>query len=309
VTSAAHESIAARVERPPERQRLVAALTRAEGRRLVRHPIFLVGVGLSAFIFAIDHDVSAESARYHRFSVSLGSAYSNLMGWGLVWLAFATLLSVNLAVLRSRRDGTDETYRSLPAQLRTRTAAHLLAVLYAVGIGLALVAVDFLYQRAGNGLIVDYSDRTVVPSADELAQGVLAVLVFGIFGVALASWLPRFKVTLLVTFVLFASQWIYVSWIEYRPLAHSSLRWLFPLADSATYTRPGAVFPPPSRAYDGLAGFDVAAAGWHLLYLASLTIALAVLALFRYSARRRLLWVSGLALAVLGTAALPQLWA
>jgi hypothetical protein len=308
MTSAAHESIAAHVEHPPQRQRLVAALTRAEGRRLLRHPIFLAGVALSAFIFAIDHDVSAESARNHRFSISLGTAYSNLMGWGLVWLAFATLLSVNLAVLRSRRDGTYETYRSLPAQLRTRTAAHLLAVTYAVGIGLALVAADFLYQGAGNGLIVDYSDRAVVPSAYELAQGVLVVLVFGIFGVALASWLPRFTVTLMITFVLFASQWIFVSWIGNPSIVHSPFRWLFPLADSATYTRPGAVFPPASTTYDGLAGFDVAAAGWHVLYLAALAVVLAATALFRNSSHRRLLW-AGLALAVLVTAALPQLWA
>jgi len=307
MTSTVHESMSARRGRPRQRQRQVTVLSRAEGRLLLRHPIFLVGAALSGFLLAIDTDVTAEGGDNSALSHSLGGAYFNLTGSALLWLALATLLSANLAALRSRRDRTGETYRSFPAEARARTAAHLLAVLWAVGIAVAFVAGDFFYHHAGRGLIVDYSDRRVVPSPFELAQGPLVVLVFGILGVALAVWLPRLTVTLMVTFVIFASEQVFVQ-LTSRPVGHSSLRWLFPFANSATYTRPGAEFPPQYLRYDGLAGFDVTAAGWHLLYLAALAISLAALALLRHSPRKRLLGAVGVILVVLVAAALPQLW-
>src|SRR5262249_260317 len=112
----------------------------------------------------------------------------------------------------------------------------------------------------------------------------------------------------MVAFSIFASEQLFVQ-LTSRPIGHSSLRWLFPFANPATYTRRGAEFPPQYLRYDGLAGFDVTPAGWHLLYLAALAILLAALALLRYSSRKRLLGAVGVALVVLAAAALPQLWA
>lgn len=305
MTSAAHEALPARLARPAERKRVVLSLAGAESRRLLRHPVFLVGVTLSAVNFAISRDISPAHVGYRWYSGSIGGAYLNLCGSALLWLALATLVSSNVAALRSRRDRTEETYRSLPRGAQVRTAAQLLAVAWPVAIGAVLVAAAFPYLGAGGGLFVDYAGRKDVPSGFELAQGPLVVLVLGVLGIALAAWVPRFSVTLMVAFAIFATEWIFVFSVGVR----SPLHWLVPLADPAKYARAGAHFPPATPKEDGLAGFDITAAGWHLLYLVALAVGLAALALFRDSSRRRFLAACGIALAVLVAAALPQLLA
>jgi hypothetical protein len=303
VTSVAHRALPAPVARTFPRKRVVLSLARAESRCLLFHPVFLVGVALSAVLFAVGRDISPAHVAYHWYSHSIGGAYMNLCGSALLWLALGTLVASNLAALRSRRDRTEETYHSLPAEARARNAAQLLAVAWAVTIGAVLVAAAFAYVGAGDGLFVDYGGRRAVPSGFELAQGPLVVLVLGVLGVALGVWVPRFSITLIVAFAIFATEWIFVASIGVL----SSLHWLVPLADPAEYTRAGAHFPPATPAEDGLAGFAVAAAGWHLLYLAALAAVLAALALLRHSSRRRLLPACAVALAVLVAAALPQL--
>jgi hypothetical protein len=305
VTSAVQEALPTPLERPSERKRVVLSLGRTESRRLLRHPVFLVGVTLSVVLLAINHDVSPANVGEHWNSTSIGAAYMDLCGNALIFLALATLVTSNLAALRSRRDHTEETYHSLPADARARTAAQLLAVAWPVAIGAVLIAADFVYTGAAGGLYVDYSGRTAVPSGFELAQGPLVVLVLGVLGVALAAWVPRFSVTLMVAFAVFATEWVFVDSIGSR----RSLHWLVPLADPAKYTRAGAHFPPNHPPEDGLAGFDTTGAGWHLLYLVALAAVLAGLALLRHRSRRRVLAACGIALAVLVAAALPQLLA
>jgi hypothetical protein len=305
MTSAAQEALPATLTRPSRRKRLVLSLARAESRRLLLHPFFLVGLILSAVRLATERDVGPANVGYHWYSGSIGGAYMDLVGAALLWLALATLVSSNLAALRSRRDRTEETYCSLPAGARSRTAAQLLAVACPFGISAVLVGAAYALVGAGGGLFVDYAGHTAVPGGFELAQGPLVVLVLGVFGVALAVWVPRFSVTLIVAFAIFATEWIFVFSIGVR----SSLHWLVPLADPAEYTRAGAHFPPATPREDGLAGFAVGAAGWHLLYLTALVVVLAALALLRHSSRRRVLAAWGVALIVLVAAALLQLWA
>jgi hypothetical protein len=289
----------------PSEWKVVLSLTRAESRRLLHHPVIFVGLALSTVLFGVGRDVSPETVTHHWYSGSIGATYMNLCGGALLWLALAALISSNLGVLRSRRDRADETYRSLPAGAGARTAAQLLALAWPFAISAVLVAAAFRYVGAGDGLFVDYSGRKVVPSGFELAQGPLVVLVLGVLGVALAVWVPRFSVTLVVAFAIFAIEWIVVVWSASVARSH----WMIPLADPAKYTRATAHFPPGSPAEDGLAGFDVAGAGWHLLYLAALAAVLAALALLRGSPGRRLFPACAVALAVLFAAALPQLWA
>ena len=305
MTSAIQETLPATLARPSRRKRVVLSLARAESRRLLRHPFFLVGLTLSAVRLATERDISPAKVGYDWYSGSVGGTYMDLGGAALLWLALATLVSLNLAALRGHRDRTEETYRSLPAGARSRTAAQLLAVAWPFGIGAVLVGAGFLYVGADRGLFVDYAGRTAVPSRFELAQGPLVVLVLGVLGVALGVWVPRFSVTLIVAFAIFATEWIFVFSVGVL----SSLHWLVPLADPAEYTRAGAHFPPATPKEDGLAGFAVGAAGWHLLYLTALAIVLAALALLRYSSRRRVLAAGVVALIVLVAAALLQVWA
>jgi hypothetical protein len=170
-------------------------------------------------------------------------------------------------------------------------------------IATVLVAAAYRYLGAGNGLIVDYDGLTAVPSMYELAQGPLVVAVFGLLGVALAAWLPRLGATFTVLFALFVTETLLGSWVT----VHDGLRWLLPFANSATFSHAHANFPEGIPSDQGVNGFDVAGAGWHLLYLAALGTLLAALALLRHEPRRRLLATSSGALVVLVLTAAAQL--
>jgi hypothetical protein len=284
-------------------RRTVAALTRVEAPRLLRHPVFLVGVGLSVVEFVAHPDVKPADVGYSPFSNSVGAAYFNLTGWGVMALALATLIALNFAALRGRRHHTDELYDSLPVPARARTAACLIASLCGLAIAAVLVAAAYRYLGAGDSLVVDYDGLTAVPSGYELAQGPLLVAVFGALGVALAVWLPRLGATFTVLFALFVTETLLGSWTT----LHGGLRWLLPFANSATFSRPHANFPEGISSDQGVRGFDVAGARWHLLYLVALGILLAALALFRHDPRRRLLATACGALGVLVLAAAAQL--
>src|SRR5262249_7635507 len=143
VTSAAHEALPALLARPSKHKRLVLSLARAESRRLLRHPVLLVGLTLSVVRLATERDISPAHVGYHWYSGSVGGTYMDLAGSALLWLALATLVSSNLAALRSRRDRTEETYDSLPADAHARTAAQLLAVACPVAISAVLVTAAF----------------------------------------------------------------------------------------------------------------------------------------------------------------------
>jgi hypothetical protein len=283
--------------------RIIVALTSAESRRLLRHPAFLVGAGLSVYEFVAYPNVKPADVGYGFFSNSVGAAYFNLTGWGVMPLALATLIALNLAALRSARHHTDDLYAALPVPARARTAACLIASVCGLAIAAVLVAAAYRYLGAKNGLIVDYNGLTAAPSVYELAQGPLVVAVFGVLGVALAVWLPRLGAAFTVLFALFVTETLLGSWVT----VHDGLRWLLPFANSATFTRPHANFPEGVPRDHGVNGFDVAGARWHLLYLAALAIVFAALALVRHSSRRRVLAACSIAPAVVVAAALPQI--
>ena len=172
VRGAAHDQRrAARTPRP-----VVWALARAEGRLLLLHPVFLAGVALSAaFVVVAGRD--SDSTYWLVVVVDFP-------------LALATLLVVNFAALRSRRDNTEELYGSLAASPIARTAAHLLSAAWAAAAAALLTAATFLYfGGAGEGLVTEEGTKAV-PGVLELAQGPVGVVVLGALGLALARWLP-----------------------------------------------------------------------------------------------------------------------
>ena len=88
--------------------RVVRALARVEARRLLRHPSFLIGTALTVLLI--------DAAAYTNILPEVDSAAVIalvLMGW-------ATLIATNLAALRSRRDGADELFGSLPTSATAR---------------------------------------------------------------------------------------------------------------------------------------------------------------------------------------------
>ena len=186
-------------------RRVVWALARAEGRLLLVHPVFLAGVALSAVFIVLSGRDS-------------DSTYWLVVGPGVIPLALATLLAVNFAALRSRRDDTEELYGSLSVPPIVRTVAHLLSAAWAAAAAALLTAAAFLYLGgAGEGLTTEEGTKAL-PSVLELAQGPLGVVLLGALGLTLARWLPSlivapvavvaiFNVPRLGPWELFAGDW------------------------------------------------------------------------------------------------------
>jgi hypothetical protein len=180
------------------RPRVVLALARTETRKLLRHPAFLGALGLVALV--VGRGV-------------IGGGGTNSGGTLLVvfvGLFAATLLSANVAALRSRRDGTDELYGSTPSSPENRTAAHLFSV-FAGPCTVALVlSAGAFFLRLDGRLIISYESTLPL-------QGVLVVGAFGAFGVALARWIPSLLaapvaiVAHVMTPLIWAVPWVVLS--------------------------------------------------------------------------------------------------
>src|SRR5688572_21617478 len=91
---------------------VVRPLARADLRRVLRHPAFLVGVLLTPLMLL----PATEYATTWR-EASGGIALA------LVPLGWLTIIATNLVALRARRTGADELLAALPAPQPVRTSA------------------------------------------------------------------------------------------------------------------------------------------------------------------------------------------
>lgn len=152
-------------------------LARVEGMKLIRHPLFLAGVG---FVFI-------GGALFVRQIMSSPGATWNEDGWtvsvGVVVLAILTMVAANLAALRDRRDDTDEQHAILPVEPSTRIGALLAATA-------APAAVAALLLAAAVGFAAARVPPLTAADQVHLAERVVAVVTLGALGVALAAWLP-----------------------------------------------------------------------------------------------------------------------
>ena len=245
----------------------VRALARVEARRLLRHPVFLLGVLLTAVIAVPNAGANGQAKLFI------------LLGGGVLPLAAGTFIAANLAALRSRRDGTDELFGALPRRGTTRTAAQLLAVAAAVPVAVVLLAVLFVAFGAADGLVVGHDGMRHVPAPVELAQGPLLVALLGAAGIALARVAPSVVVAPLALLGLLAAEVPLTVW-----QSGVTLHWLAPLAHD-TIAAHGAWVPcTPADTRPGcnlVLGYDVEGMRLHLLYLACLTTAAVAASLLR----------------------------
>lgn len=163
---------------PAPTWRLVGALARLEGRKLVRHPVFLAGVGLALVGSAV---FVAQGLREPAVSWEED-------GWtvfvGIVMLGLLTMVAANYATLRDRRERTGEQQDSLPVGEPARTGALLVAIMWPAAVSAAVVAVVAGYAAT---IHVRFEDHEVL----RVAESVLAVAMLGTLGIALARWLPN----------------------------------------------------------------------------------------------------------------------
>jgi hypothetical protein len=241
-------------------------LARIEGTRLLRHPLFLLGLALSGVL-------SAGAA-----GTDGPAQVAVLSGMGALPLAGGTLLAANLAGLRSQRDGTAELYDSLPRPERTRTAAQLLAVGWAVAVTAVLTAATYA-ALGGGSLVVNAQGLRHVPAVAELAHGPLAVAACGAAGVLLARRLRSAIVAPVLVVALLAAEVPLAVWGS-----QLFVRWALPFVNDARIVPDSWVpcSPAAVTAHCSLVlGYDVAGLTAHAAYLIVVTAVAAWLAVGR----------------------------
>lgn len=255
---------------PPRHRAATGALASVEGRRLLRHPIVLAGTALTVFLLL--EATWGQAPVLQRDAIATGAA--------LFPLAAATLLAVNLAVLRSRRHGADELYTTLLTAPHQRTAAHLVSVAWPVALGVALVAADLVYVIALGAV--------GSPDPFELATGPAIVALAGAVGVLLARVAPS---TAAAPLALVAFGGVFVqTGVGYLSRSPTGWDWLQPWINLNAPAAELAVRP----------------AGWHLVYLGGLAAVAGVAALARHGLQASTLGAGGLALAVAVGGAVAQ---
>lgn len=259
----------------------LSALAGVEARRLLLHPLLLAGlaIGVLAIVVGIDREGQLQGFM--------------LMGLVVLPLALGTFAAANLAALRSRRAGAEELLDTLPQDVRTRTAAQLLAVCAALPLAIALLAAAHLLFGAGDGLVISYGGTRRVPALVELAQGPLLVLALGALGVFLGRVAPVTPLALLLVVVIVFFEVPLASWMPDTPL-----RWAVPLVNNTILVPDtwGACEPGVREGCGMVDHFDTAAMAWHLVALAGMTAAFAAAALARRTPVRGGLAVAALAL-------------
>lgn len=261
----------ARAARSAGERPTVLALARVEGLRLLRHPVFLAGAALSV-LFAVTFSRASD----------IGGDYFLLAGPALLPLALATLVSVNLAALRSRRSDTEELYASLTARAGARTIAHLVSIAWPAAFAAGLVAAQFVYFGAADGLVVDPAGQREIPSVFELAQGPVAVAALGVLGLTLARWVPYLPVAPVLSVGLLVVEMPLTTWN-----IPGAKAWLAPIVNPAIAVE-GASWPCSAEQEwpCTLDRFASGSVGWHLLYLAGAATVLATVAWLRHRPAR-----------------------
>lgn len=236
----------------------VVALGLREAWLLMRHPGVLVGIGLTVFAFMLASDEDSATVLSEDVAAFLP----------LLLLAWGALIAVNLATLRSRRDGTDELFDSLPTPAPARTAGHLLSVLALVPMSAVYFVAWFLISSSAPAAVGS-------PNLAVLAGGALMVVGAGVCGVLVARWVPTAAagpVAVIATIVLQSN----IGHQDYR------WRWLhFASGDGFNFT------------------FDVGHHGWHVVWLAGLVVLAVFLAFARHGLSRPVATAGGLALVLL----------
>ena len=230
-------------------------IARIEGRQLLRNEAFIVGIFMTiailvifGFVWASDNLGAKNSWRYW---LSLLPVFS---------LPFAgmTLVAMNLAALRARREGTEELFGSLPATSTTRVVGHLGSVWMAMVVQIVFVATTIANGR----FLTDHFGAIDAASIGDIMVSFALVVCAGSLAVALARWLPNPLVALVAVVVLAIGG----SAIGGIGGHHWSL------------TRQLSIWP---RYPDHDWAFAVRPSWWHATYLLSLALVVAVVAVAR----------------------------
>jgi hypothetical protein len=148
-----------------------------DGRRLIRHPLCIVGAGISLLGIVMFVRTSTSD---HRITWD-DDAWT--VSAGFIMLAMFTMIATNLTALRDRREHTIEQHATLPVAPAQRTGGLLAATLLPATVAVVLLGAVTVYGATQVHLTP--SDRVHI-----VAQVVIVVML-GVLGVALAVWAPN----------------------------------------------------------------------------------------------------------------------
>ena len=230
-------------------------LARVEGRQLLGNEVFIVGIFMSIAILVVfglvwaSDNIGAQNS--WRYWLALLPVFT---------LPFAgmTLVAMNLAALRARREGTEELFGSLPATSTTRVVGHLGSVWMALVVQIVFVAATIVIGR----FITDHFGAIDAASIGDIVVSFVLVACAGSLAVALARWLPN-PLVALVAVVALAIGGSAIGGIGGH---HWSL------------TRQLSIWP---RYPDHDWAFAVRPNWWHAAYLLALALVVAVVAVAR----------------------------
>ena len=242
-------------------------LAGVEGRQLLSNEVFIVGIFMSiailvifGFVWASDNLGARNSWRYW---LALLPVFS-------FPFAGMTLVAMNLAALRARREGTEELFGSLPATSTTRVVGHLGSVWMAFVVQIVFVAATIVIGT----FLTDHFGAIDAASIGDIVVSFVLVACAGSLAVALARWLPN-PLAALAALVVLAFGGTAIGGIGDH---HWSL------------TRQLSIWP---RYPDHDWAFAIRPSWWHAAYLLSLGLVVAVVAVARQR-RDRLTLLLGL---------------
>ncbi|MER6826468.1 hypothetical protein ABT352_10815 [Streptosporangium sp. NPDC000563] len=253
---------------PATTRHAVPALAYAELRRLLRHPLTLLGPALMT-AGLLGHTWEWPQDSFRMITAQM------VMIWGV-----PAFFAANLTGTAAHRAGTDELLSTAPVDRAHRTAAACLAALGPFVLACLFQAV---LLRLCQMFQVDLGHA---PTVWEMAAAPLCVLGATLLGTATARWAPRQGVPFAVMSVL-----VGFNYIVYQ----GSERFLGFLVEFVLWTSPMWTFQKAEGS-----------ALWHAVYLLALSLGAAALAMLRDSARRGF-WL-GIGATLLLTAALSGIW-
>jgi hypothetical protein len=281
------------------------ALSIAEAKRLLRHPVLLAGAALAAWLSLRlwGHGEPVQDWETQNYTIFL-------LTWAPLYLA--AFIAANTAALRERESTTAEMFRSAPTRYSDRTLALLAAGLVPTALAAVLAAIQLGVIAHAGGITLGNQAVQLTPTAVEMALVPATTAAAFTAGVALARTIKSraFGAILAAAgiYMFFVMFWVF-GWFP---------AWF--LAPYATALRPvdlgqdisandlarWPVIRSPET-YDShwyAIVREIGIVGWHNVYLIGLALLLAAYAVWRSGRDRRVGWLllPGAALTIGGLA-------
>jgi hypothetical protein len=280
----------------------ILTLSVVEGKRLLRNPVLLAGAACGVALTILRYGEGEPAQPWDSFNYTALSLY-----WAPLYLG--AFVAANMAALRERETTTAETFRASPVSFSERTLALLGAGLVPTALATVLSAL-YLGVIAGAGGATVHGAR-LTPSIIEMALIPAITATSFVSGVALARMIGSRTVGVIwgsfATFTLYYIGWIWGWFPAYFVTPYATSLRAVPLgtAISADAREQWDPIPPDEHHPIGWAiERDVGIVGWHIAYLAGVTLLLAAYAVRRSGPDRRIRWmlVSGAVLTIAGLA-------